>query len=147
MRDIEFRGVSMLDLKWVYGALVRTDCYKPNWEDLENPIIVNNYRIYCRADDWSNIYHNIPVIGETVGQYTGLFDKNGQKIYEGDIIKARHNEDYYTVSWKDNGFHIEDKWGNSLSPKQTAISRFACEVVGNIYYNSKLLKREEDEES
>ena len=86
-----------------------------------------------------NDYQDLEVDENTVGQYTGLKDKNGTKIFEGDFIKANHNIEQYNVYWKDCRFYIEDVWGNLIKPTQEAINHFECEVIGNIYDNPELL--------
>lgn len=87
-----------------------------------------------------------------VMQYTGLKDKNGKEIYEGDILELRANpfnrkRDLFQVVFKDGGFR--DEWNNYIGQylppdirnKQGGRVRLneACEVVGNIYENKELL--------
>ena len=86
-------------------------------------------------------------------QYTGLQDKNGKEIYEGDILELRANpfnkkRDLFQVVFKDGGFR--DEWNNYIGQylppdirnRQGGRVRLneACEVVGNIYENPELLQ-------
>ena len=72
--------------------------------------------------------------------YKDIEDENGTKIFEGDIVKARHNYLSYLIKWEDYYFAIEDKDGNKITPMQEAIDHFECEVIGNIYDNPELLE-------
>jgi len=76
-------------------------------------------------------------------QYTGLKDKNGREIYEGDIVKgAGKNPIIYIVEWLDSygGFAFVDK--EKAIPAYEFLVNF-CEVIGNIYENPELLKEVE----
>lgn len=135
VREIEFRGKRVDNDKWVYGYFIRA-------LDIENTPIKN-----CIIENMSSVpiggggvkqdYYEIDL--ETLGQYPCLKDKNGTKIFEGDLIKSKY-EDVYQVYYEDNVLKIEDKWGNGLKPIQRAITHFECEIVGNIYDNPELLE-------
>lgn len=84
------------------------------------------------------------VIPETVGQYTGLTDKNGIKIFEGDIVVV-NIKGYNTickVAWADNVAQFQLWQTNTISHTPTALNlgNYDCEVIGNIHDNPELLK-------
>ena len=136
-RDIEFRG--MHSNKWLYGYLVKS-------------VDDNKYYITVSTDQFYQVKK------ETIGQYTGLKDKNGKKIFEGDIIRldddyrksisscdAKTEEELVRkdclVGFKDGSFmfcrnrHVIDDFDSYLW-----ISNKYCEVIGNIYENKELLE-------
>lgn len=82
------------------------------------------------------------VIPETVGQYTGLTDKNGKKIFEGDIVK---NEYGYIglIVMKTCRYYIE--WQSGNFSNDLYVFADSLEVIGNIHDNPELLKEADDE--
>ena len=124
-RDIVFRGKSIDNGEWVEGTIHFNGKY----------ILSNKHR---------NNYHEwVEIIPETVGQFTGMTDKNGTKIFEGDIVRhidttchvveVVNSEVYFDTEMLEFGF----RYSNEL---------FHCqfnnefEVIGNIYDNKELLK-------
>ena len=127
MREILFRGKRKDNGEWIYGDLLKNiDCIK----------------IREREKDITRIAKSYEVIPETVGQYTGLKDKNGNEIYEGDIVTGLFNHTDITghiVYGSDATFFIERKglYGIGLNNAEDWL-----EVVGNIHDNKELLREE-----
>lgn len=135
MREILFRGKTILG-KWIEGDLLQyLGCGKVH--------IVQHYRGAGGQD----------VIPETVGQYTGLTDKNGTKIFEGDIVTYEDAiadyEGYHDNVFLNCGEVELSAWdGICFTNRQTvdmddlygSETMLACEVIGNIYDNPDLLR-------
>ena len=82
-----------------------------------------------------------------IQQYTGLTDKNGKEIYEGDIVQYNQNSSYdnmdFIAKWSDDklGFIFQSNSGEQLVNQTPHLNRFKhLEVVGNIFENPELLK-------
>ena len=94
------------------------------------------------------------VIPETVGQYTGLTDKNGKKIFEGDIVKARVTENtgygtkkyesIYEIKYHEKYcyFYLAREKNNLLFDGNWSYFVSQFEIIGNIHDNPELLKGE-----
>ncbi|MDR0476211.1 MAG: YopX family protein [Treponema sp.] len=134
MRDIEFRGKDIETGKWAFGSLLIREEKSPVPETTET------YKKYFIVNGGFENYE-YEVIPETVGQYTGLKDKNGAKIFEGDTL---HIEDRYC----ENGIEFdiefdEDSCCYISLGTNIEINRenmLMCEVIGNIQDNPELLR-------
>ena len=123
MREILFRGKRVDNGKWTEGYFFKS------WNKV--------FLLWGMTGDCPNMEEVIP---ETVGQYTGLNDKNGKKIFEGDILLKGFEK--VLVKWNAN----QCRWG--IYSNNYEICGFNestqgyFEVIGNIYDNSELLEVE-----
>lgn len=131
MREIKFRWRNSKHKKRIYG-----DLFRSHWERfITQDWIVDNP--LAEPEDWR-------VEPETVGQSTWLEDKNGNEIYEGDIIKYSGNSRYWTVYWNEvvwqfrfkcYGFVSKSYWDYAFH------SALEYRIVGNIYENPELINQ------
>lgn len=128
MREILFRGKRAEDNKWVYG------------------FVVNGAHSIIGVYEDGNCFCFESVIPESVGQYTGLKDKNGNKIFEGDIILTGDfwSELTYVVEWDNDGSGFNPfRRCFEVSRGCTFIYADDYEVIGNIYDNKNLLEEKQ----
>lgn len=130
-REILYRGARMEDGKFVYGSLVFVK--ENDKSENELPHIVISYG--PDTFDW------FEVDPETVGQFTGLTDKKGIKIFEGDIVKEQYKSHViiYNVFWDEDYFAFRVK-SKDYSYYLDELVPSNSEVIGNIHDNKELLK-------
>lgn len=119
MREIKFRC-------W--------DRFKQRWSNYK----INDDTVYFMDKNTGVLYgsYNKRYKDFNLMQYTGIKDKNGKEIYEGDIVFESSGEEYFKVVFEDGSFRLESEEYSLLLKNYAHI----CEVVGNIYENLELIK-------
>lgn len=146
MRTIKFRGKRIDNKEWVYGYLYKLPL--PNGEACmiltqDNTHLDNS--LEPKYDLAFTLWVDLFVVDpETVGQFTGLHDKNGHEIYEGDIVRSTNsNEFVYEVVYDGKrfaSFGLRRKQDAFMHYFGEAIEAEECEVIGNVSDNLDLLK-------
>ena len=127
MRTIKFRGKKLTNGVWAYGSLVYSN-------EIQAAIYFQTGSGLVKSMEW--VYVN----PETVGQFTGLYDKNEKEIYEGDILKVQGLGEKIEVRFVRGVFAF--LWNGDLDDEApiNAPTQEWAEVVGNIHDNPKLIK-------
>ena len=134
MREILFRGKRLDNGEWVEGAFCPKDCDMPFGPMVDKPSII-------KLDDpcsgfWFEVDPN------AVGQFTGLLDKNGKRIFEGDILLLDNIKG--VVNYGTGCFCVEMSQPHYLCRNNPAIDIIlneypGLEIIGNIHDNPELL--------
>ncbi len=123
MRKIKFRGVSLETDDWVYGYLA-------------------DGNLICT---WDNLRNAHEVLSTTVGQFTGLVDKNGKEIYEGDIVSHPWKDPIFgdlvetgqfvhsTICFNNGAFVVNYCLQGEYIYMQDFVRLKCLEVIGNIF--------------
>ena len=127
MREILFRGKRLGIGEWVEGYFFKAKLYRSDAELCEFISVPHPEIKGMSSDDFL-------VIPETVCQFTGLTDKNGTKIFEGDIVKIGS----FMPGADDWVCAIE--WYYSLFEEYKYVWNTKCEVIGNIHDNPELME-------
>ena len=144
MREILFRGRTISTGEWVEGGIMKT--FHPNYDHKSEDDFYNRTpNCYCICANCKDYF----VEQKTIGQYTGLTDNNGTKIFEGDIVKAFviYNERFqdsvkkvkavYEIKYHEKYcyFYLARKNINVLFDGNWNYGVVGYEVVGNIHDN------------
>ena len=157
MREILFRGFhpdkngeeevfvngEWINGYWVYGDLIHRRIWK------------SDFLVIREDDSGFDNYTDYEVIPETVGQYTGLKDRNRNKIFDGDIIKSQYAFSSIVGEVKFGNFRDDDYgcdfYGYAFVSKDSTRENLVLqlykgwkglEIIGNVSENSELLKGE-----
>ena len=136
MREILFRGKRVDNGEWMYGLLCRVG-------DTYANIVEKSTEIMCT------------VLTNTIGQSTGLTDKNGREIFEGDIIHLEYSQVFFggvyfgeytaEVSYKEGCFITDGiNNGDEIETPLSGFDNDEVEIIGNIHDNPELLGGESD---
>ena len=147
MREIKFRGKRIDNNEWVYGYLVKSEDYIFDYsERIDIPYIIpfDNFNL--------KDYGEYRVEEKTIGQFTGLYDKNGVEVYEGDIIMATEYLNPGEVELKYKVKYVEEMCkfvlypllenkkynNNNWNLDIPYYKKEDLEVIGNIYDNKEI---------
>lgn len=143
MREILFRGKRVDNGEWIYGVPITDKATGDAY------IITSTAGAYLRSEINNMCATGFRAIPETVGQYTGLTDKNGTRVFEGDIIKQviPHNlvqPFIFTVNWCEECamFVLPCITNDAFESDFTVMRSDEIEVIGNIHDNPELLEGE-----
>ena len=137
MREIIFRGKTLCHEEWEYGNLIIL-------ASLDNYMMIERNKEFVEK---TGRYSTAVVVPETVGQYTGLKDKNDDRMWEGDIVKGLFYHErpvLAVVKFKDGAFGLEwDRSGAKTFSAFTSLCNIQYEKLGNIFDNPELLETNE----
>lgn len=152
MREMVFKAKRIDNGEWLIGNLVVTEDAEEGWEAIIIPTLDSNMFIESGEkgdlgfENWNRVDEN------TICQYTGLTDKNGNKIWENDVVKATVKQnslcqsssysDFYKISYHEKHcyFYLKKKNNNLLFDGNWSYYLKSIEVIGNIFDNPELLE-------
>ena len=147
MREILFKAKRKDNGEWVEGYYCKisetTYAFAEDYE--KHPIPVHHYILQESMTDWGlpNKFWQYEIDPETLCQYTGLKDKNGNRIWENDVVKDDNKLLLGTVIWLQDdydymGWFLDDE--NLVEPEMMKETMWRdCEVLGNLFDNPELL--------
>lgn len=150
MRNIKFRGKMIPENEWIYGTLLRIPAPPYCWgENLPKDKYYIQFADPRYMPDWGMPYKMVQgeVNPGTIGQYTGLKDKNGKEIYEGDVVSFNLKSDnegqpniigYIEYQTTFSGYRIMSFKGSFALDYNIK----DIEKIGNVYDTPELLEEE-----
>lgn len=158
-REIKFRGKMIPENEWIFGTILRIPAPPVCFGKSETDKYYIQFPDPRYMPDWNMPYKMVQgeVNPDTIGQYTGLHDKNGKEIYEGDIVLYEDWEMAYEGGGNDSFInkgiveYCEDNCCYNVTERQTVDitdvlykDNEDLEVIGNIYDNPELLGGEDE---
>lgn len=140
-REIKFRGKEVNTNNWAFGDLIQ-------YENGDTAIFEK--RISKYGYEATEICKRTKVNQNTIGQFTGLYDRNQKPIYEGDIVIWSRNNRLYLVKFTSGMFYASiDEFEKNIcggfplyAMTDTEEDGYRCEVIGNIFDDKELLNKE-----
>ena len=135
MREILFRGKRIDNGEWTEGSLLQVSVASKTYT------LIFGDRFSFNGRNMKALEHAL-IDPSTIGQYTGIDDKNGKRIFEGDIVCEEGT--FFSIAWVDS-------WYGFAALMVGTMDRFSIEelgllsikVIGNIHDNPELLKESE----
>ena len=128
MREILFRAKTLKDVRWIYGDLMRSGTDPDDGE----------YDIMYWDDESGWMSEHIDP--KTIGMGTGVLDKEGTEIFEGDVVQNGEGGYFYVVYWRSEDAAFRGKQVGSSSTIGLNYWRKELRIVGNIYDNPELMQ-------
>lgn len=130
-REILFKGETPGTNKWVEGTGVLNDG-------------INTWLVKNKPNTAIKLGEEYFIVNpETVGQYTGFIDKNGNKIFEGDILSTGNPDEFFgVVEWieENSGFAVSFNGLVETFEELILLDKVELEIIGNIHDNPELLE-------
>lgn len=137
MRDILFKAKRIDNGEWVEGSLIaRPNSTRRFIVDNNNETALRGCTTGCSDKfDW----RSVEVDPNTICQYTGLTDKNGNKIWENDVVEIPTEDEYFHLKWEEDTARFVMS-SNSFIVTFDNYWSHEVEVIGNIFDNPELLE-------